>query len=98
ATLERRFRGINYEETYLEQAQAFLTEGNYTEAQRTVARALAINPRSARAYDLSGQAQAKSGNRRQAKADLEQAIALYRGAGDASSATMAEGTLEALLN
>ena len=98
ATLERRFRGINYEWEYLEQAQAYLDLNNYTEAARAVSRVLTLNPRNARAYHLRGLTQAQAGNRNDAKADLEQAIALYQGEGDANGATEARGTLESLLN
>jgi len=98
STLERRFRGINYEREYLEQAQAYLDESNYTEAARVVSRVLTLNPRNARAYHLRGLSQAEAGNRRRAKADLEQAIALYQGEGNANGVTEAQGTLETLLN
>ena len=98
ATLERRFRGIDYEREYLEQAQAYLDLNNYTEAARAVSRVLTLNARNARAYYLRGLSQVKAGNRNGAKADLEQAIALYQGQGDASGVTEAQGSLEALLN
>lgn len=98
STLERRFRSINYEQVYLQQAQAFLEQKNYSEVERTVIRALTINPRNAQAYYLRGQAQAGIGNLAQAQADIERAIALYQGAGDSSAASTARGTLEALLN
>ncbi|MFK8185742.1 MAG: FAD-dependent oxidoreductase [Phormidesmis sp.] len=98
STLERRFRGIDYEREYLEQAQAYLDLNNYTEAARAVSRVLTLNPRNARAYHLRGLSQVEAGNRNSAKADLEQAIALYQGQGDANGVTEAQGTLEALLN
>lgn len=98
ATLERRFRSINYEQNYLDQAEAFLDEENYAEAGRVVSRALTLNPRSAHAYYLRGKAQAGVGNVAQAETDLERAIALYQGQGDATSASTARGTLEALSN
>ena len=98
STLERRFRGINYEREYLEQAQAYIDNNNYTEAARAISRVLTLNPRNARAYHLRGLSQVGAGDRSRAKADLEQAIALYQGEGDANGATEAQGTLEALLN
>ena len=96
--LERRFRGLNYEWEYLEQAQAYLDLNNYTEASRAISRVLRLNPQNARAYHLRGVSQVKAGNRSDARADLEQAIALYQGQGDASGVTEAQGTLESLLN
>ncbi len=96
SSLERRFRGINYERTYLEQAQAYFEAANYREAARAVSRVITLNPRNADAYYLRGSAAAQSGNRREAQADFEQAIALYQGQGDASAASSAQGNLEAL--
>ena len=98
ATLEKRFRGIDYEQDYLKQAQTFFDAGNYSEAERTLSRTLSLNPRNARAYQLRGLVQSESGNRVQAKADLEQAIALYRAQGDPSSAGTTQNILETLLN
>ncbi|MEM6450828.1 MAG: FAD-dependent oxidoreductase [Cyanobacteria bacterium P01_D01_bin.105] len=98
ATLERRFRGIDYEHKYLEQAQVYLDANNYTEASRAVSRALILNPRNARAYYLRGLSQIEAGNRNSARADFEQAIALYQGQGDASGVSKTQGTLESLLN
>ena len=98
STLEKNLRSIDYEQRYIDEAQAFLNQRNYAEAARAVSRALTINPRSAHAYYLRGQTQAQTGNHTQAQADLEQAIALYQGQGDASSASTARGTLESLLN
>ena len=98
STLESRFRAINYEETYLEQAQTFWEQDNPTESARTLARALTINPRSPEAFHLRGLLQAESGDRIQAQADLEQAIALYKAKGDSSSADSTRGALESLLN
>ncbi|NJM96571.1 MAG: FAD-dependent oxidoreductase [Phormidesmis sp. RL_2_1] len=98
SSLERRFRGIDYERNYLEQAQAYLDQLNYTEAARTVSRALTLNPRNAHAYYLRGVIQAESGDRTQAQADFEQAIALYQGQGDTSAASKAQGTLDTLWN
>ena len=98
STLERRFRGVDYEREYLVQAQAFFDEGNYSEASRALSRALTLNPRNAQAYQLRGLIESESGNRRQAQADLEQAIALYRAQGDPSSAGTTQSLLESLLN
>lgn len=98
ATLEKRFRGIDYEQDYLKQAQTFFDERNYREAERTLSRTLSLNPRNARAYQLRGLIQSESGNSTQAKADLEQAIALYTAQGDPSSAGTTQGILESLLN
>jgi len=98
ATLERRFRGIDYEQDYLKQAQTFFDERNYSEAERTLSRTLSLNPRNARAYQLRGLIQSESGNRTQAQADLEQAIALYTAQGDPSSAGTTQNILESLLN
>ena len=98
ATLERRFRGIDYEQDYLRQAQTFFDERNYPEAERTLSRTLSLNPRNARAYQLRGLIQSESGNRTQAKADLEQAIALYTAQGDPSSAGTTQSILEGLIN
>ncbi len=98
STLERRFRGIDYEQVYLEQAQTFLDQGNYVEADRVLTRVLTLNPRNAKAYYIRGIIQAESGNRGQAQADLEQAIALYNAQGDSSAADTTKGTLDTLLN
>ena len=98
STLERRFRGIDYERDYIQQAETFFDEGNYSESARTLSRALSLNPRNARAYQLRGLIQSESGNRVQAQADLEQAIALYRAQGDPSSAGTTQSILEGLLN
>lgn len=98
STLERRFRGVDYERDYLEQAQAFFDQGNYVEAGRELSRALTLNPRNAKAYYIRGLIQAESGNRGQAQADLEQAIALYNAQGDSSAAATTKGTLDTLLN
>ena len=98
STLERRFRGVDYEREYMAQAQAFFDERNYSEANRTLSRALTLNPRNAQAYQLRGLIESESGNRRQAQADLEQAIALYRAQGDPSSAGTTQSLLESLLN
>ena len=98
ATLEKRFRGIDYEQDYLKQAQTFFDERNYSEAERTLSRTLSLNPRNARAYQIRGLIQSESGNSTQAKADLEQAIALYTAQGDPSSAGTTQGILEKILN
>lgn len=98
STLERRFRGIDYERDYIQQAEAFFEAGNYSEAGRTLSRALSLNPRNARAYQIRGLIQSESGNQVQAKADLEQAIALYIAQGDPSSAGTTQSILEGLLN
>lgn len=98
STLERRFRGIDYERDYIQQSEAFFEEGNYSEAGRTLSRALSLNPRNARAYQIRGLIQSESGNRVQAKADLEQAIALYIAQGDPSSAGTTQSILEGLFN
>ena len=98
ATLERRFRGVDYERDYLTQAQTFFDERNYIEAARTLSRALSLNPRNAQAYQLRGLIQSESGNRSGAQADLEQAIALYHAQGDPSSAGTTQSILEDLLN
>jgi tetratricopeptide (TPR) repeat protein len=96
STLEKRFRGVDYEEAHLTRAQAFLDENNYVEAGREVSRVLTLNGRNAKAYHLRGLIQAQSGNRTQARADLEQAIALYQAQGDSSSADTTKGALENL--
>ena len=98
STLERRFRGVDYERDYLQRAQTFFDERNYSEATRELSRALTLNPRSAPAYYLRGLIQVESGNRVQAQADLEQAIALYQAQGNASAAGTTQGALETLLN
>ncbi len=98
STLERRFRGIDYERAYIDRAQAFFDQRNYVESGREVSRALTLNPRNAEAYRLRGLIQVESGNRTQAQADLEQAIALYQSQGDSSSANTTKGALETLLN
>ena len=98
STLERRFRGVNYERDYLAQAQTFFDAGNYSEANRALSRALTLNPRNAQAYQLRGLIESESGNRVRAKADLEQAIALYIAQGDPSSAGTTQSLLERLLN
>ena len=98
SSLEKRFRRIDYERLHLEQAQVYFEQGNYPEASREVSRVITFNPRNADAYYLRGAALAEAGNRRQAKADFEQAIALYQGQGDLSSASHAQGNLEDLLN
>lgn len=96
STLEKRFRGVDYEKAHLERAQFFLDNNNYTEASREVSRVLTLNPRSAMAYHLRGLIQAQAGNRSQARADLEQAIALYQAQGDASSADTSRNALGTL--
>ncbi len=96
STLEKRFRGVDYEEAHLARAQVFLDEDNYIEASREISRVLTLDPRSAKAYHLRGLVQAQWGNRSQARADLEQAIALYQAQGDASSADTTKGALESL--
>ncbi len=96
STLERRFRGIDYERNYLDRAQAFFNQRNYAESGREVSRALTLNPRNAEAYHLKGLIEAESGNRGQAQADLEQAIALYQSQGNSSSADTTKGALEKL--
>jgi tetratricopeptide (TPR) repeat protein len=98
STLERRFRGINYEQAYIRRAQAYFEQGNYNESAREIARTLTLDPRNAEAYYLRGLIQAESGNRSQARADLEQAIALYQAQGDTSSVSTTQGALETLLN
>lgn len=98
SSLEKRFRGIDYERVHLAQAQAYFEQGNYPEASREVSRVITFNPRNADAYYLRGAALAEAGNRRQAKADFEQALALYQGQGDLSGANSAQGNLENLLN
>ena len=98
STLERRFRGIDYERDYIQQAEAFFEAGEYSESSRALSRALSLNPRNARAYQIRGLIQSESGNRVQAKADLEQAIALYRAQGDPSSAGTTQSLLEGLFN
>ena len=98
ATLEKRFRGIDYEQTYLESAQAFIDTGNYTEADRALSRALTLNPRNAEAYYLRGISQAESGKVTLAQADWERAIELYQSEGKASYVLNIRGRLEALSN
>lgn len=98
STLERRFRGVNYEQNYLDETQTYLDQKNYEEAAQTIDRALIINPRNAYAYYLRGVIQAEAGDHTQARAALEQAIALYQGQGDSSAASKAQITLEALPN
>ncbi|MEO1620241.1 MAG: FAD-dependent oxidoreductase [Cyanobacteria bacterium J06632_3] len=98
ATLEKRFRGIDYERTYLERAKAFLEANNYAEATRELSRALTLNPRNAYAYHLRGIARAENGNLLQAKADLERSISIYESQGNASYALNVQGTLESILN
>ncbi|MGB3297026.1 MAG: FAD-dependent oxidoreductase [Phormidesmis sp.] len=98
STLEKRFRGIDYEQAHLRQAQIFFDQKNYAESSREISRVLTLNPRSAEAYKLRGLIQAESGDRTRARADLEQAIALYQSQGDSSSADNAKGALETLLN
>ncbi|MEL7334273.1 MAG: FAD-dependent oxidoreductase, partial [Cyanobacteria bacterium J06560_2] len=98
ASLERRFRGINYEQVYLTRAQAWIDEANYTEADRELSRALTLNPRNADAYYLRGVARAENGNVALAQADLERAIEIYQSEGNSSYALNVQGKLEALLN
>ncbi|MGB3573589.1 MAG: FAD-dependent oxidoreductase, partial [Phormidesmis sp.] len=98
ATLERRFRGIDYERNYLESAQTFIDANNYTEADRVLSRALTLNPRNADAYYLRGVMRAKEGNLALAQADLEKSIEIYQSEGNSSYALNVQGTLEALLN
>lgn len=98
ATLERRFRGIDYEKAYLERAQAYFEQRNYIEANRELSRALTLNPRNAEAYHLRGLIQAEAGNRVEARADLEQAIALFQAQGNSFSADSSKGALESLIN
>ncbi len=96
STLEKRFRDVDLEQVHLEQAQVFLNEANYIEASREVSRVLTLDPRNAKAYHMRGLIQAQWGNRSQAQADLEQAIALYQAQGDSSSADTTKGALESL--
>ncbi|MEL7144548.1 MAG: FAD-dependent oxidoreductase [Cyanobacteria bacterium J06573_11] len=98
ATLERRFRGINYEQTYIERAEAWAEQENYAEAERELSRALTLNPQNADAYYLRGKIRAADGNLSLAQADLEKSIEIYRAEGNASYALNVQGTLEALLN
>ena len=98
STLERRFRGVNYEQEYLDQAQEYLDAANYPEAARVLSRAITLNPLNANAFYLRGLALAEAGNRAQAKDDLEQAIALYQGQGNSSYANTIRGALESLNN
>ena len=98
ATLEQRFRGINYEQVYLAQAKTWIEAANYTEAERELSRALTLNPRSADAYYLRGVARADSGNTSLAQADLEKSIEIYQSEGNSTYVLNAQGTLEALLN
>ncbi len=98
ATLERRFRGIDYERNYLESAQSFIDTSNYTEADRVLSRALTLNPRNADAYYLRGVTRAKEGNLALAQADLEKSIEIYQSEGNSSYVLNVQGTLEALLN
>ncbi|MGC1308885.1 MAG: FAD-dependent oxidoreductase [Phormidesmis sp.] len=98
STLERRFRGIDYEQTYLDQAQAFFDQGNYAAAAQTISRAIILEPQNAEAYYLRGVAQSESGDAGLARVDFEQAIALYQSQGDQLSANRTKGTLESLIN
>ena len=98
ATLERRFRGIDYEQNYLAQAQAFIEQGNPIEANRKLSRVLVLNPRSAEAYRLRGLIEAEAGNRPQAQRDLEQAITLYQAQGNVDSADSVRIALADLLD
>lgn len=98
ATLERRFRGIDYEEAYLQRAQGFINAGNHNEAARELSRALTLDPRNANAYYLRGVSRAEVGQLALAQSDLEQAITIYQAQGNSSYARNVQGTLEALSN
>ena len=47
STLESRFRSIDYEQTYLNQAQVFLQQSNYAEAARALSKAITLDPTNA---------------------------------------------------
>lgn len=53
-SLEQRFRRFNYENDYIAQAETFFADGNYAEADRTLSRALTLNPQNAQALYLRG--------------------------------------------
>ncbi|MEL6880558.1 MAG: FAD-dependent oxidoreductase, partial [Cyanobacteria bacterium J06607_10] len=74
SSLERRFRGTNYEQVYLAQAQSFLSQGNFAEASRTLSRALTLNPRNAEAYALRGTIRLNSQDFERAHADYTEAV------------------------
>ena len=98
ATLERRFRGINYERAYIERAEVWAEQEDYANAERELSRALTLNPRNADAYYLRGKIRAASGNLSLAQADLEKSIEIYQSEGNSSYVLNVQGTLEALLN
>jgi len=76
ARLERQFRKVNYEQDYLNRAQAFLDEGNYPEASRELSRALTLEPDNATAYYLRGNALLSLQMFDMAKSDYNKALKL----------------------
>ncbi|MEO1391120.1 MAG: tetratricopeptide repeat protein [Cyanobacteria bacterium J06634_6] len=76
STLEQRFRTVDYERDYLNQAQVFLEEGDYGEASRELSRAITLEPENADAYYLRGNALLNLQVFDLALADFDEAIRL----------------------